>query len=495
MKYFPIFKDRPYPPALMVLATRATVLGFSKIFPSKIKSGYSSWKNGRNMYFYKNLEYEKTIDDLIKKAEKDQSFLQKYFLLALEKAKKLRIFSQKYKGKNISKTPLEELLNYYCKFNDIFFEMYTYGTVANLIGYRDDNSLYIKARKILQKKTAKYPEKFADYFSILTSPHKRFKTRDFDLAVLKLAKIVKKNNLFCKSDIEKRFKKEIKDLADKFEWLSYDFSDKVDWDKEYYINLIKQYLNSDLDKKIRENVNYEEEIKKKFKQIAKKLKLSKKEVKVFKLISDIGTYKWLREYEFQEALYNLGFIQKEIGRRFGLDGLETKYILPEEFDNLDRKAAQKIVKERMNCSLFYSDFKKGDKFFVGKEAKRKLEKINFITDKKAIFSKKSIKGMPAQAGKAKGIAKIINEKKETKKMNQGDVLVSVATSPDLLPAMKKAEAIITDEGGITCHAAIVSRELGIPCIVGTKIATQILRDGDKVEVDAEKGIVKIISKK
>jgi len=60
--------------------------------------------------------------------------------------------------------------------------------------------------------------------------------------------------------------------------------------------------------------------------------------------------------------------------------------------------------------------------------------------------------------------------------------------------MKEAGAIITDEGGITCHAAIVSRELGIPCIIGTKIATKVLKDGDIVEVDAGKGVVKIIKR-
>ena len=77
-------------------------------------------------------------------------------------------------------------------------------------------------------------------------------------------------------------------------------------------------------------------------------------------------------------------------------------------------------------------------------------------------------------------------------MKDNEILVSPMTVPDYLPAMKKAKAIITDEGGITCHAAIVSRELGIPCIVGTKIATQVLKDGDRVEVDANKGIVKIL---
>jgi pyruvate,water dikinase len=80
------------------------------------------------------------------------------------------------------------------------------------------------------------------------------------------------------------------------------------------------------------------------------------------------------------------------------------------------------------------------------------------------------------------------------KMEGGDILVSPMTTPEFVPAMRRASAIVTDEGGITCHAVIVSRELGIPCIIGTKIATRVLKDGDEVEVDAEKGVVRIIKK-
>jgi len=76
------------------------------------------------------------------------------------------------------------------------------------------------------------------------------------------------------------------------------------------------------------------------------------------------------------------------------------------------------------------------------------------------------------------------------KMNKGDIMVSHTTFPALVPAIKKAAALITDDGGITCHAAIVAREMKIPCVIGTKIATKVLKDGDKVEVDASKGIIK-----
>jgi len=88
--------------------------------------------------------------------------------------------------------------------------------------------------------------------------------------------------------------------------------------------------------------------------------------------------------------------------------------------------------------------------------------------------------------------KIIKTKDDLLKFKKGDILVAEATVPDYVPAMRKAGAIITDLGGLTSHAAIVSRELGIPCIIGTKIATKVLKDGDFVEVDANKGIVKII---
>ena len=77
-------------------------------------------------------------------------------------------------------------------------------------------------------------------------------------------------------------------------------------------------------------------------------------------------------------------------------------------------------------------------------------------------------------------------------LKEGEILVSPMTIPDFLPAMKKAAAFVTDEGGILCHAAIVAREMKKPCIVGTKFATQVLEDGDYIEVDANRGIVTLI---
>jgi len=115
---------------------------------------------------------------------------------------------------------------------------------------------------------------------------------------------------------------------------------------------------------------------------------------------------------------------------------------------------------------------------------------------KTILSKstKIIRGMSSYRGKITGIAKIINSTDAFHRFNHDDVLISSMTRVEFMPVVRKASAIVTDEGGITCHAAIVSRELEIPCIVGTRVATKIIKDGDFVEVDANEGIVRILKK-
>ena len=78
---------------------------------------------------------------------------------------------------------------------------------------------------------------------------------------------------------------------------------------------------------------------------------------------------------------------------------------------------------------------------------------------------------------------------DAQKIEDGDILIAPMTIPDYVPYLKKTAGFVTDEGGVTCHAAIVARELKKPCIIGTKFATQVFKDGDMVELDAERGIV------
>jgi len=124
-----------------------------------------------------------------------------------------------------------------------------------------------------------------------------------------------------------------------------------------------------------------------------------------------------------------------------------------------------------------------------------MEKVKEETDeetktKEGTSEKKVIlTGFGVSVGITSGIANILHDASNLSKIKPGDVLVTRMTTPDMVPAMKKAAAIITDEGGMTCHAAIVARELGIPCIVGTKTATKEIINGSIVTVDGKKGLV------
>ncbi|HJJ45578.1 MAG TPA: phosphoenolpyruvate synthase, partial [Methanocorpusculum sp.] len=100
-----------------------------------------------------------------------------------------------------------------------------------------------------------------------------------------------------------------------------------------------------------------------------------------------------------------------------------------------------------------------------------------------------LQGYGASPGVVSGKAVLVMDMQDLSKITEGQILVATMTNPDMVPAMKKVAGIITDEGGMTCHAAIVSRELGTPAVVGTKQATKLLKDGQIVTIDGEKGLI------
>ncbi len=100
-----------------------------------------------------------------------------------------------------------------------------------------------------------------------------------------------------------------------------------------------------------------------------------------------------------------------------------------------------------------------------------------------------VSGLGASPGQATGKVRVLSQPSEGSRLKAGEVLVAPMTSPDWVPTIRRASALVTDAGGMTCHAAIVSRELGLPCVVGTRTATQVLRDGEQVTVDGRRGQV------
>lgn len=163
----------------------------------------------------------------------------------------------------------------------------------------------------------------------------------------------------------------------------------------------------------------------------------------------------------------------------------------EEYDlfALPREQKLSILTRRKATGVVYTmDNRNGQRTFIDQpEDVQAVFKL--INEKLYNKQQKEIHGTVARKGKIQGVARIVNHSNEFEKFQDGDILVSGMTRPELMPVIRKAGGIITDEGGITCHAAVVSRELGIPCIIGTQVATRMLNDGDVVMLDADNGVV------
>ena len=169
-------------------------------------------------------------------------------------------------------------------------------------------------------------------------------------------------------------------------------------------------------------------------------------------------------------------------------GLESGVV----FDEVKKNKIPQIVelkKRRENCvlipNLFFDNISLDAFVSTHPDFKFPLDKANGKNINE-------LKGNIAFMGKVTGKVKIVKRKDQMNKVNEGDILVAHMTLPEFLPAMKRAAAFVTNEGGITSHAAIIAREMKKPCITGTKFATHIFRDGDLVEVDANRGIVRKI---
>lgn len=197
------------------------------------------------------------------------------------------------------------------------------------------------------------------------------------------------------------------------------------------------------------------------------------------------------EYLFPRGAELTNAILGKVGKNLPIKLEHIKMLSAAELLNyLSREEIpdQKNLVER-NSGFIYSN--KGITL-LGKtqSAQVAFMKLGYEFTPKEKVGTKELVGQIACPGKASGKVRVILSKKDISTLKEGEVLVTAMTTPEYLPAMQKSSAFVTDEGGITCHAAIVARELKKPCIIGTKIATQVLKDGDMVEVDAEKGIVR-----
>jgi phosphoenolpyruvate synthase/pyruvate phosphate dikinase len=234
------------------------------------------------------------------------------------------------------------------------------------------------------------------------------------------------------------------------------------------------------------------EIAEKQEQITADLNIDKEHLLLFKALGELIYLKEYRDGIYCRTHYELDFLIKEILKRFNLSkdiGWHMTHMEYEQLLSTGKIDQENILKRK---ELFVWLFDDKETLATGEQA-RDIIRHELGTLGVQEKSVNELHGNVASPGHAKGPAKIVRNESELQKVNKGDILVAYMTKPSYLPAMKKAAAFVTNEGGVTCHAAIVSREMKKPCLIGTKIATKVFKDNDVLEVDANKGIVKKIN--
>lgn len=184
----------------------------------------------------------------------------------------------------------------------------------------------------------------------------------------------------------------------------------------------------------------------------------------------------------------------ETAKRFGLaSSKELVWLYGKEVLDLLRAGVQAdkaLIARRKDAYCYLSGYDGSFYSWDGDDAKDALAAYQGVEAAHEAVSE--IKGSGAFLGTVQGKVVVLANASEAGKVQGGEILVTHATNVDFVPVLRKVAAIVTEEGGILSHAAIISRELRIPCVIGTKIATKVFKDGDMVEVDAKAGIVRRI---
>ncbi len=478
-KYISVYKKHihPYP---VFLAAFSYFKFIKKFLKADLSSSFVVINDGTWHSFINEEEWNNILNVFIIKYKNNNNFLYYFFKKVKNISIELLNFTSKLETINCSKLSNKKLLELYKTFNNMYITFFIYSECSA-------NSLMFESENILLKMLSKElnsEEEARKVLSLLILPNKKSFMRKEEEEFLKIA-----TSAFSKKSYKKKLEKHLK----KYSWIPVDYNGNS-WSIEDLELRLKNILSSNKDpkkilKKLKEGFK---NLLNKKKQSLKKYNLSQK---FLKLCNDTSNAMKIMDFKKEicsKAHYHVQFLMNAIAQRLNLSLIQANYLTPKEISAalLDNQILSKnTLNKRYKFSVYKTETK--DINFLDEETSKYIaKKLKNLENTDSI-----IKGICSNPGIVKGKARVIIKNSDFSKMKKGEILVTPYTTPDYSILMKKAIATITDLGGITSHASIVSRELNIPCITGTKNASELIKSGDLIEVNADFGIVKILKSK
>jgi phosphohistidine swiveling domain-containing protein len=506
-KFKPLIKERwdiqglSAVPSFIHAGPECGILGMNKIMGFGFTKFMMQFKKDYIQLYYNRDDMHKCFEKFYKKYKKDKTYMT--FLMNVEEELGDDLYEYiRYIKPRLYKLNDKELIKAYKKLFTMFSSSFNTSHIIECIALTTDVTVKDMLMKELEKK--KITEKSTEYFTLLTQPSEIPFVIEHDNNIAKILELIRKSK--NKSILDNLDEKEnnklnqlIEDHISKFFWYNTTWVGGKYITKPELIKELKQYIENNDSFNFVDVKKYQQMEKDKNK-LLKKLKLSQELTNLLEITSKATYWQDLRKIKMLKGILALQRFVSEISSRTEIKEENLKYLLiKEEGDKLNdvfkdiktkSKAIEldKLLAERRKGSM-YLYMKNELMIESGKEYDNLLKNMKKQKSSKEV---KEISGMCASTGRVIGKVKICLKPNDLKKFKSGEILVTSMTRPEFVPVMKKAVAIITDEGGLTCHAAIVSRELKKPCIIGTKIATKVLKNGMVVEVNANHSIVKIL---
>ena len=410
--------------------------------------------------------------------ESNPIFISNYIRTCYKKCNRLLNISRRLgKMKNLKHIKTITLSPLYQKYQKSVFEIMPFMTTPMII----DKILKKKLVKLLEDKLGITDKAEQDVFlsKLIIPKKKNYFIKEQDNLLRIALKIQKNKHIDINRDIEKHL--------ELYAWTSTNvYLGKLQTKqsiKKKLFEILRKNPNKILAKSKQDKKQAQEEYNKAF-LLVKNHKDAEELINLAREFLFLQTHKM--EVLFLAHYFMYPFFE-EICKRLKIDLGELIYLTGDEISNLlenNYKLDRKLIKERMDNVSIIKEHNKM-MIFSGDDIKKVIKNTIRAT---------TVKGSVACRGRVIGKAKLLFEEDDMVKINKGDIIVSPMTRPHFVPVMKKAAGIVTDFGGILCHAALISREFGIPCIVGTNDATKIFSDGDLIELDAYEGIARKISK-
>ncbi len=426
-----------------------------------------------DIYFGKK-EVREIFEELTKKYQADSKYPERIESVVREKINNLKKIIGALETEEPSKLNKEQLLRFFMKGYNAIAELTAFMSFKGTVQMSD--VLEKKMQEILKRKIRDGEER-NNIFLLLSIPKEESLMIQEQKSILEIAKAKQEG---------KEINLLLKEHCKKFNWMACVMYAGEPYTEEHFREEIVEATKNNCKEVIKKQEERKKQQKVKIEEAIKKLQLTKEE------IEGLGQFRtWIHLRTYIKDMTSLGMLPtlkflEEIAKRAQCSKEDLLYLTHKELLKIFSNKRDMLLKEsaERQKGWGFTLINNKEEYYNHKNLKQIEEAEEKIPS--------GIKGFAACKGVVKGKAIVVKSVEDLERIKQGDILITHMTTTNFVPILSKVAAIVTDEGGITCHAAIISREMNIPCIIGTKIATKAFKDGDIVEVDADTGIVRKI---